>query len=97
MDGITIYNGVDYAAVYDFDYYINRYPDLKAAFGNDDLAALVHFVEYGMAEGRQASEQFNPAAYRGRYRDLDATFGDGWKEYYSHYMDYGMKEGRNAK
>ena len=46
--GPTVFGGVDYAAVYDYDYYINQYADLRAAFGTDANAALQHFVTYGM-------------------------------------------------
>jgi hypothetical protein len=53
------YNGVDYSKVYDFNYYINKYSDLKAAFGSDSNAALAHFVNNGMNEGRQAKADFN--------------------------------------
>ena len=50
----TVYDGVDYAAVYDYDYYHSHYPDLQDAFGDNDVAFLEHFVLCGMAEGRQA-------------------------------------------
>ncbi len=46
----AIFDGVNYADVYDFDYYIEHYPDLKAAFGNNRIGALEHFVVYGMSE-----------------------------------------------
>jgi N-acetylmuramoyl-L-alanine amidase len=54
--GITVYNGVDYSSVYDFDYYINRYPDIAAVFGNNPEGALAHYVTFGIAEGRQGCE-----------------------------------------
>ncbi len=54
----AVLNGVDYSAVYDFNYYINKYPDIKAAYGNNPAGALQHFVQYGMNEGRQGSASF---------------------------------------
>ncbi len=91
--------GVDFSPVYDYNYYVNKYPNLKAAFANDDVAALNHFIKYGMREGRQAKETFNLKAYQGRYAALRNAFGvspeDNYK-YYIHFIDYGLKEGRKA-
>ena len=44
---------VDYSAVFDYNYYITNNGDIKAAFGDDDVAVLAHFVNYGMSEGRR--------------------------------------------
>ena len=66
--GITVYNGIDYSSVYDFDYYVSRYPDIAYYFGNDPQGALAHFVTFGIAEGRQGRESFpapTPAAGQG--------------------------------
>lgn len=93
--GLYIKDGVNYAPVYDFMYYINRYPDIKAAFGNNEEKALEHFITYGMKEGRQASPEFDVKAYKARYADLQAAFKDNMKIYYDHYLQYGIKEGRN--
>lgn len=97
IDGITVYNGVDYAAVYDFNYYINAHGDLRAAYGMDDAAVLEHFVKYGMKEGRQASSSFNVGVYRSRYADLQQVYGSDLAQYYRHYMNYGLSEGRSAQ
>ena len=95
--GITVYNGVDYSAVYNYSYYINKYADLKKAYGNNQTEALAHFVNNGMNEGRQASEEFNVSIYKSNYADLQRAFGNNWKSYYLHYMNNGKQEGRNAK
>ena len=52
-DGVSVYNGVDYSAVFDYNYYITNNGDIKAAFGDDDVSVLAHFVNYGMSEGRR--------------------------------------------
>ena len=99
QDPVTELDGVDYSKVYDYYYYIDRHPDLKKAFGNDDVAALKHFIKYGMKEGRRASFTFDPAAYKANYADLRKAFGtsnESNKQYYLHYMKYGERERRNA-
>lgn len=94
QNAITSYNGIDYSAVYDYNYYINTYDDLRRAFGNDDAAVLKHFVDYGMNEGRQAKAEFNVYAYRDNNPDLQNAFGNDLKSYYLHYINYGRSEGR---
>ena len=89
--------GVDYSKVYDFAYYINRYPDMRVLYGNNPAGALQHFVTNGMAEGRQGCENFNPIAYKNNYADLRNAFGNDWKQYYLHFINYGYSEGRDAR
>jgi hypothetical protein len=92
----SIYNGVDYSAVYDFDTYMSSYADLKAAFNGNTTAAIAHFVNYGMSEGRIASSGFNVISYKNRYQDLRKAFGNNLKDYYMHYINVGKNEGRVA-
>lgn len=108
VDAISAYvstiGNTDYGAVYAGDYYSSHHSDLKAAFTRqianrsvfDDLALLVHFVNHGMAEGRQANADFNVTYYKGNYADLQKAFGNNLKSYYLHYINYGRREGRVA-
>lgn len=93
---ITTYNGVDYSAVYDYNFYIKKYSDLARIYTNDEVGLLAHFVNCGMAEGRQAKADFDVFSYRNQYQDLRLAFGKGLKSYYFHYMNSGKKEGRTA-
>lgn len=43
--------------------YLDRYPDLKAAFGNDCTAAVQHYITHGRGEGR---EGLHGSVYAGR-------------------------------
>ena len=88
---------MDYSLVFDANYYLNRYADLKAAFGSNTKLAFQHFVTFGMKEGRQASANFNVQAYRLRYPDLQKAFGADLPSYYRHFITHGYKEKRNAK
>ena len=59
---VTSMRGQDYSDVYDYEYYINRYPDIKKYVSNKmapDASALEHFINCGMKENRQASEDFD--------------------------------------
>jgi hypothetical protein len=92
----TVYNGVDYSAVYDYNYYVNKYADIKKAYGYNDSAVLAHFVKYGMKEGRQAKATFNVTVYRNNYADLRMVYGNNLKAYYLHFIKHGKREGRTA-
>ena len=94
---VTIYNGTDYSAVYDYNYYNSKYSDLKSAFKGDDIDLLAHFVNNGMKEGRQARKKFNVQIYKNNYTDLQQAFGNDLKPYYMHYIQNGKAEGRNAE
>lgn len=97
VGAVTTYNGINYAGVYNYNYYTSANPDVKQVYGTDDAAVLAHFVNYGMKEGRQASENFNVWNYRGRYADLEAAFGNDLVQYYLHYLNNGIREGRDGR
>lgn len=86
-----------YAAVFDATYYSDHYADLKAAFGNNEQSLFQHFLNSGMKEGRQASEEFNVQAYKARYSDLRSAYGENLVLYYQHYIVCGKAEGRNGR
>ena len=92
----TVLDGVDYSKVFSAKYYLDKYPDLKRVFGDNQEAALRHFVQYGMKEGRQASPNFELRSYKNAYPNLRKAFGADNKKYYMHYIQYGYKEGRKA-
>ena len=68
--------------MYDYSYYRSQNADLRAAFGNDANAYLKHFVDYGMAEGRQGRASFNVYTYRDEHPELWEKFGDNLRGYY---------------
>ena len=93
----AVYTVSEMSAVYDFDYCINKYADLKAAYANDPQGAFQHFITYGMYEGRQASASFNVYTYRRLNYDLRVHYaGRDLHWYYIHYITFGQSEGRTA-
>lgn len=94
--GDYIINGLDYAPVFDPEFYYNKYPDLQLAIGFNKPALWNHFRDFGMNEARQGSADFDPKYYRSHYSDLDAVFHDDWFGYYTHYVMFGKDEGRKG-
>ena len=93
----TVQNGFDYSAVYNFDYFQTAYPDVRAEFGDDDVATLANFVRWGMPAGRQGSEEFNLEIYKANYPQLVSTYGSNNAGYYLHYCRWGQAAGLNAR
>ena len=89
--GQYMYKGVDFSYVFDLEYYANCYHDLYVLRKNQ---LFEHFCMFGMNEGRQANNKFNPMIYRRENKDLDAAFGDNWFSYYWHYCVIGRTEHR---
>ena len=97
--GIVNYFGLkqeDYHLIFDATYYLNNNPDVKNCWGNSAEAALKHFLQNGMAEGRRGNAIFDVHFYKDNYADLQKAFGNNWSAYYQHYMNTGIHEGRQA-
>lgn len=77
----TIYNHVDHSDVYDYNYYIERYPYVYEMFGVDDEATLYYFLTTGMAEGQQGCEEFDPVSYAYEYADVRSPYYKSLDEY----------------
>jgi len=78
------------------NYYANRYPDLKKAFGNNETSLRKHFVNYGVNEGRVASEVFDVNYYLENNNDLKVAFKNNKQSAYKHFINQGIKEGRRT-
>lgn len=91
-----MYNGTNFAPVFNARYYYNMNPDLQSAFGYDESALLNHFINFGLYEGRLGSDSFNVNAYRFNNDDLYSVYGDDLMGYCMHYIYYGQYENRNA-
>ena len=79
------------SVIFDPDYYLNKYPDVKQVYNNSKYAAYEHFINFGLAEGRQGCATFNVNTYMARYADLQAAYGTDLPSYYMHYLNYGDK------
>ena len=75
--------------------YIASHPDLIRALGNDPLAGLRHYRDWGYGEGR-VTNAFNPAQYLANYADLRALYGNDTRAATVHWITTGQAEGRSA-
>jgi hypothetical protein len=72
--------------LFDADWYLNRYPDLKGA----SLSPLEHYVRLGAYEGRDPGPGFNAMAYHRDYPEV----AQSRQAALMHYLRFGKNEGR---
>ena len=99
--GTTNNSGLELTAfqrnlVFDAVYYSNKHPDLKNAFGSDSARLYQHFLNFGIAEGRQANPVFSVKYYLSQNGDLKSAFGSDYAKAIEHYVTLGYKEGRRT-
>lgn len=92
----TIYKKKDYELVYNYHYYVKKYPEIKEMYEGDSEKVLRHFVIYGMKEGHQAKKTFNVKKYRSKNPDLRKRFKKNYRTYYYHFMNRGFKQSRKT-
>lgn len=85
---------IPYRAIYNYEFYRSKYPDVAAAFGNNRAATLNHFLNTGRCERRQGCAGFDVRSYYNQYEDLRRSYGVNWPSYYEHYRLHGQSEGR---
>ena len=97
--------------VFDAAYYASTYPDVKAAFGNDEAMLYKHYVLIGKAENRKpyatpaattastaaSDSDFDAAYYAATYPDVVAALGNDPGTLYKHWTLIGKNEGRRGK
>ena len=58
----TVYRGIDYRAIYDYNDYLANYPEVAKQCGADEQAVLRHFVNVGIKRGYRAKNTLDPVA-----------------------------------
>lgn len=71
----AVYDDVDYGLLFNYDYYIDQYPELLDEYGEDRDAVLANYVDYDLPMEVSAIETFDYALYYEAYtRLLDNYF-----------------------
>ena len=81
-------------SAFDANFYANKYPDVKNAYGTNADALFNHFLNNGMKEGRMMNSNFDPKAYIDAYSDIKAYCNGDYTKAYIHYVNNGIREGR---
>jgi GT2 family glycosyltransferase len=81
--------GSDPNAYFDTSWYLEIYPDVRAA----GLNPLVHYISFGADEGRDPSAAFSTQRYRERY----LSEGDAAVNPLAHYLRFGKSAGNRLE
>jgi predicted SAM-dependent methyltransferase len=84
-----IYNAkekIEYLRLFDGDFYLNHYPDLK----NSNIDPLEHYIYFGWKERKNPSKKFDGNYYLRKYHDVRESETNPL----IHYVLYGRDEGR---
>ncbi len=79
---------------FDANYYAENNQDVTDVLGTNPEDLFVHFIKYGIWEGRKGWPDFDPIAYASAYPDLLEAYGYDILSYYVHYINFGQTEGR---
>ena len=77
------------SGLFSTEYYLSQYPDVRDA-GVDPLD---HYLDYGGAEGRNPSPEFDSSWYLNRYPDVK----NAQMNPLLHYLRFGIQEGRTIQ
>ena len=78
--------------IFDYKFYADSYPDIKAVYGYNETALKNHWLTTGISEGRQGSAVFSPKYYVYNNKDIMNTFGLDYKAAYNHFITTGYAE-----
>ena len=78
--------------IFDYKFYADKYPDLKAAFGYNESALKNHWLTDGIREGRQPSAVFDVKYYVYNNEDIKKAFGTNYEKAYNHFITRGFSE-----
>ncbi len=91
--------------LFDADYYLERYPELKSLLGlsgdvnhladDERETLLTHFMEKGLKEEKTCSPYLDLVRYRAAHPELEKEFGDNWDRYVEYYFTRGRLMGHD--
>jgi len=74
---------------FDAVFYVQKYPDLRVAFGDNAERLWEHYQRFGIREGRDPSPGVSISALRMRYPELFEIYGNDNAGYMQHYVAKG--------
>jgi hypothetical protein len=83
------YNIIASSGLFDINYYMETYPDVKLA----GIDPILHYIIYGAIENRNPAEFFNTKYYAENYKDV----AESGLNSFIHYILYGKIQNRKVK
>ena len=91
--------GINLGQFLDEGYYLSQNPDIAAAIDNGQFSSgFDHFIQFGLAEGRNSNSLFNEQAYLVANSDVANAVDDGMIDSgLRHILLFGHLEGRKPR
>lgn len=89
--------GLDYGVeqiVYDYSTYTLFNEEVRRILGFNPALLRIHWIRYGIAEGRVASYMYDADMYRTLNDDLQSKFGNNNRKLFEYFVKNGIKEKR---
>lgn len=80
-----IYKGINFAPVFNPQFYASKYPEIAELYKNDDLL-FNHFINKGIAEGHVGTAAFDINTYKEVYKYKNKKELDNDIDYYIAYL-----------
>lgn len=81
--------------IFDPGFYVQKYPELGLDI-ESKTDAIIHWLRYGIAEGRQGSPWFSVDEYLARYPELSQVIGSDRVLAMQHFLQLGIFQGRDG-
>ena len=83
------YYGQDVGRIYQYERYIEYYPEIAKALDYDEESVMDYFFDEGIYEGQAGNEFFEAREIAWRHPDVEDYLGEEWDMYYWEYLDWG--------
>ncbi len=87
------YYGEDVGLIYDYEYYISRYPEVAEYCEYDEEAVMDYFFDEGIYEGHAGNAFFHPEEIAQRQPYVKDELFDDWSMYYWEFLAWGYDSG----
>ncbi len=87
----------DIDLIFDYDYYVDRYPEVTEEAGTSYDEVLHYFLTYGVTMGQRGSQDFSVLNYQQNNPDLYDRYEDEYVMYYLHYLQSGYEQGLSGR
>lgn len=82
------------ALCFDPKFYATVNPDIRALYGYNEEKLYLHWVTYGIKEGRNSSPIYEPMYYVQVNKDIKNAYGSDYEKIYKQFLMYGYREYR---
>ena len=85
------YYGEDIGMIYNYDVYVQNYPEVAEMCEYDPQAVMDYFYDEGTYEDHMGNAFFRPSEVLAAYPELEFMLGEDWWLYYSEFLSYGYE------